>query len=88
VPFHEPQPEGHKNVTTLIDDFPVLTPVTDEDVAIAVRAVRTHVPESWPEGELCRSERVPYPCRLARWGRATLEAAGLAEAQAEQGGWA
>ncbi|MEV5763605.1 hypothetical protein AB0L34_03365 [Micromonospora sp. NPDC052213] len=79
-------------MTTLLDDFPVLTPVTDEDLATAVRAVRTHVPESWPEGDLCRSERVPYPCRLARWGRATLEAAGLTEAEAEagaeQGGWA
>lgn len=73
---------------TLLDDFPVLTPVTDEDFAIAVQAVRTHVPESWPQGELCRSERVPYPCRLARWGRATLEAAGLSAAQVEQGGWA
>jgi hypothetical protein len=73
-------------VSTLIDDVPVLTPVTDDNLAIAVRAVRTHV----PEGEPCRSERVPYPCRLARWGRATLAAAGLPEAAteggAEQGG--
>ncbi|MFI5848023.1 hypothetical protein ACIA7R_09560 [Micromonospora chalcea] len=39
--------------------------------------MRVHVPEHWPQGPLCRSERVPYPCRLARWGRATLAAAGL-----------
>ncbi|MEU5943752.1 hypothetical protein ABZ807_32410 [Micromonospora sp. NPDC047548] len=68
-----------------LTDFPVLTPVTDEDLALALRALRTHAPESWPEGELCRSERVPYPCRLARWGRATIEAAGLTEAQLAQG---
>ncbi|SCG43450.1 hypothetical protein [Micromonospora halophytica] len=60
-------------------DFPVLTPVTDEDLTVAIRAVRTHAPEPWPEGLLCRSERVPFPCRLARWGRATLAAAGLPE---------
>ncbi|MFJ6195391.1 hypothetical protein [Micromonospora sp. NPDC092111] len=59
-----------------VADFPVSIPVTDEDLAYAVRAVRTHVPESWPAGFLCRSERVPYPCRLARWGVATLAAAG------------
>ncbi|WP_406075327.1 hypothetical protein [Micromonospora sp. NBC_01638] len=70
---------------TLIDDFPVLTPVTDEDLSIALRAVTIHVPERWPQGELCRSERVPYPCRLARWGRATVEAAGFSEVQLTQG---
>ncbi|MFJ6149339.1 hypothetical protein [Micromonospora profundi] len=70
---------------TVIDDFPVLTPVTDEDLCIALRAVTVHVPESWPHGELCRSERVPFPCRLARWGWATLEAAGFSEAQRQLG---
>ncbi|SCE69771.1 hypothetical protein [Micromonospora mirobrigensis] len=63
----------------VLDDFPVLTPVTDEDLTLAALAVRVHAPESWPEGPLCRSERVPYPCRLARWGRATLDAVGLTE---------
>ncbi|MCI4064507.1 hypothetical protein MRQ36_18640 [Micromonospora sp. R77] len=65
----------------VLEDFPVLTPVTDEDLALAARAVRVHVPEAWPQGPLCRSERVPFPCRLARWARATLEAAGLTEEQ-------
>jgi hypothetical protein len=69
-------------MTAVLDDFPVLTPVTDEDLALAVKAITTHAPESWPEGELCRSERVPHPCRLARWGSATLRAAGLGEDQA------
>ncbi|MFI7578016.1 hypothetical protein [Micromonospora sp. NPDC049497] len=70
---------------TLLDDFPVLTPLTDEDLTYALRAVTTHAPESWPQGELCRSERVPYPCRLARWGRATLQAAGLTETELTEG---
>ncbi|GAA2709467.1 hypothetical protein ACFY2R_01610 [Micromonospora olivasterospora] len=65
-------------MTTLTDDFPVPTPVTDEDLHYARRAVHVHAPEPWPHGTLCRSERVPYPCRLARWGRATLAAAGRA----------
>ncbi|MFI5836237.1 hypothetical protein ACIA5A_21435 [Micromonospora sp. NPDC051300] len=58
-------------------DFPVLVPVPDEDLVLAQLAVRVHVPERWPQGPLCRSERVPYPCRLARWGHATLHAAGF-----------
>ncbi|MBM0236873.1 hypothetical protein JNW88_06420 [Micromonospora sp. ATA32] len=53
-------------MSAVLADFPVLTPVTDEDLALAALAVRVHVPEPWPHGLLCRSERVPYPCRLAR----------------------
>ncbi|MFC8614941.1 hypothetical protein ACFT9M_00785 [Micromonospora purpureochromogenes] len=68
-------------MSAVLADFPVLTPVTDEDLVLAARAVRVHDPESWPYGLLCRSERVPYPCRLARWGRVTLAAAGLTEAE-------
>ena len=64
-------------MSPVLADFPVLIPVTDEDLLVAALAVRVHVPEHWPQGPLCRSERVPYPCRLARWGRATLAAAGL-----------
>ncbi|PSK65990.1 hypothetical protein B0E53_02027 [Micromonospora sp. MH33] len=64
-------------MSAALADFPVLTPVTDEDLALAARAVRVHVPEPWPHALLCRSEHVIYPCRLARWGHATLEAAGL-----------
>ncbi|MGY4685859.1 hypothetical protein ACWIGG_29210 [Micromonospora aurantiaca (nom. illeg.)] len=64
-------------MSAVLADFPVLTPVTDEELLVAALAVRVHVLEHWPQGPLCRSERVPYPCRLARWGRATLAAAGL-----------
>ncbi len=68
-------------MSAVLADFPVRTPVTDEDLALAALAVRVHVPESWPHGLLCRSERVPYPCRLARWGHTTLETAGLTAEQ-------
>ncbi|MFG2060413.1 hypothetical protein [Micromonospora sp. NPDC048871] len=68
-------------MSAVLADFPVLTPVTDEDLALATLAVRVHAPEAWPHGLLCRSERVPYPCRLARWGHTTLEAAGLTAEQ-------
>ncbi|MGK5443248.1 hypothetical protein ACSNN7_15735 [Micromonospora sp. URMC 105] len=60
-------------MSAVLADFSVLTPVTDEDrVLLAARAVRVHGPEISPHGLLCGSKRVPYPCRLARWGRATL----------------
>ncbi|MFJ8577231.1 hypothetical protein [Micromonospora sp. NPDC093277] len=68
-------------MSAVLADFPVLVPVTDEDLALAALAVRVHAPEPWPHGLLCRSERVPYPCRLARWGHGTLEAAGLTAEQ-------
>ncbi|MFF0655467.1 hypothetical protein [Micromonospora tulbaghiae] len=71
-------------MAAVLDDFPVLTPVSDEDVALAVRAVAVHVPEQWPVGPLCRSERVPHPCRLARWGRSTLRAAGITEERVDE----
>ncbi|MFG3601621.1 hypothetical protein [Micromonospora chersina] len=68
-------------MSAVFADFPVLTSVTDEDLALAVHAARVHAPEPWPQGLLCRSERVPYPCRLARWFHATIHAAGLTEEQ-------
>ncbi|MFG3420579.1 hypothetical protein [Micromonospora sp. NPDC048063] len=72
------------SMTAVLDDFPVLAPVSDDDVALAVRAVLAHAPEQWPAGPLCRSERVPYPCRLARWGRGTLRAAGVTDARVDE----
>ncbi|MFG2105191.1 hypothetical protein [Micromonospora chersina] len=54
-------------MSAVLADFPVLTPVPDEDLALAVHADRVHAPELWPQGLMCRSERVPYLCRLARW---------------------
>ncbi|MDZ5447604.1 hypothetical protein U2F26_33700 [Micromonospora sp. 4G57] len=68
-------------MSAVLADFPVLTPVTDENLALAAHAVRVHAPELWPQGQLCRSERVPYPCCLARWADATIHAAGLTEEQ-------
>ncbi|MEH0933737.1 hypothetical protein [Micromonospora psammae] len=66
-------------MSAVLADFPLLTPVTDEDLALTAWAVRVHIPASWPHGLLCRSERVPDPWRLARWDCATLAAAGLTE---------
>ncbi len=68
-------------MSAVLADLPVSTPVTDEDLTLAALAVRVHVPEPWPQGLLCRSERVPYPCRLARWAHATIHAAGLTAEQ-------
>ena len=68
-------------MSAVLADFPVPTPVTDEGLALAAHAVSVHAPEPWPQGQMCRSERVPYPCRLARWAHATIQAAGLAEEQ-------
>ncbi|PZG15418.1 hypothetical protein C1I95_19620 [Micromonospora craterilacus] len=71
-------------MAAVLDDFPVVVPVSDEDVVVAVRAVVKHAPERWPAGPLCRSERVPHPCRVARWGRDTLRAAGVADARVDE----
>ncbi|GAB3333840.1 hypothetical protein RMN56_05990 [Micromonospora halotolerans] len=68
-------------MSAVLAESPVLTPVTDEDLALAVHAVRVHAPGPWPWGQLCRSERVPNPCRPARWAHATIYAAGLTEEQ-------
>ncbi|MET8832781.1 hypothetical protein ABZV78_02530 [Micromonospora sp. NPDC004540] len=68
-------------MSAVLADFPVLTPVTDEDLALATHAARVHTREPWPQGLLCRSEGVPNPCRLARWAHTTIHAAGLTEEQ-------
>ncbi|MDG4802677.1 hypothetical protein [Micromonospora sp. WMMD980] len=69
-------------MSAVLADFPDRTPVTDEDLLLAELAVRVHVPERWPQGRLCRSERVLYPRRLARWGHGTLRAAGFGAGEA------
>ncbi|MCP3782935.1 hypothetical protein NLX85_06095 [Micromonospora sp. A3M-1-15] len=66
-------------MSAVLAESPVLTPVTDEDLALAAHAVRVHAPEPWPQGQLRHSERVPYPCRLARWAHVTIHAARLTE---------
>ncbi len=35
-------------MSAVLADFPVLTPVTDEELLVAALAVRVHVPEHWP----------------------------------------
>ncbi|TDC47819.1 hypothetical protein E1258_28320 [Micromonospora sp. KC207] len=57
-------------MSTAVADFPVSIQAIDEDV---ISAVHPNVPESWPEGAQYRSERVPNPCRLPRWGQAMPE---------------
>ncbi|MEV4720288.1 hypothetical protein AB0J94_24065 [Micromonospora noduli] len=84
MPLHLAIPTEGLFMAAVLDDFPVLTPVRDEDVALAVRAVLVHAPEQRPVGPLCRSERVPHPCRLARWGRGALRAAGFTEARVDE----
>ena len=66
-----------------LGELPVLTPIRSEHVLLAVRAVVVHGPQEWPAGALCRNDRAPYPCRLARWGRRVLEAAGIPEERVE-----
>jgi hypothetical protein len=66
-------------VGRVLGELPVLTPVRSEHVLLAVRAVVVHGPQEWPAGVVCRNDRAPYPCRLARWGRRVLVAAGVPE---------
>ncbi|KAB1915197.1 hypothetical protein [Micromonospora sp. AMSO31t] len=66
-------------MSAVLAESPVLTPVTDEDLTLAVHTVRVHAPELSPQGQACRSERVPYPCGPARWAHATIHAASLTE---------
>jgi len=72
-----PVPTTADRIAQALGEFPVVIPVSDEDARLAVRAVVVHAAEQWPAGPLRRNERVPHPCRLARWGRDTLRAAGL-----------
>ncbi|MEV1287918.1 hypothetical protein [Micromonospora sp. NPDC049679] len=58
-----------------LGEFPVVEPVSDEDARLAVRAVVVHAAEEWPAGTICRNDRAPHPCRLARWGWRVLLAA-------------
>nr|WP_230416879.1 hypothetical protein [Micromonospora tarapacensis] len=61
--------------------MPVPTPLTPEDVRLAVRAVVVHAAEEWPSGALCRNDGARFPCRLHRWGRQVLLNHGLNERQ-------
>ncbi|MFE9958121.1 hypothetical protein [Micromonospora sp. NPDC005299] len=68
-------------MSAVLAERPVLTPVTEEDLALAVHVVRVYAPELWPQGQARPSESVPYPCGLARWAHAMIHAGGLTKEQ-------
>ena len=63
------------------DDLPMPPYVTTEDVVFALRAVSVHTPEQRPDGQRCRKDEAPHPCRLHRWGRRVLAKRGLTDGQ-------
>ncbi|GAA2712293.1 hypothetical protein ACFY2R_25870 [Micromonospora olivasterospora] len=70
-------------VEKVLGEVPVPPYVTQQHVQLAMRAVLQHGPESWPTGDLCRSDLTPYPCRLHRWGRAVLRTRGMTDRAVE-----
>ncbi|WP_327039194.1 hypothetical protein [Micromonospora maris] len=68
-------------IDQILGELPVPTPLTPEDVRLAVRAVVVHAAEEWPSGALCRNDGSRFPCRLHRWGRQVLLNHGLNERQ-------
>ncbi|MEV6816654.1 hypothetical protein, partial [Micromonospora sp. NPDC051296] len=68
-------------IDQILGELPVPTPLTPEDVRLAVRAVVVHAAEEWPTGALCRNDGARFPCRLHRWGRRVLLTHGLNERQ-------
>ncbi|MFF5171501.1 hypothetical protein ACFY3U_02560 [Micromonospora sp. NPDC000089] len=68
-------------IDQILGEVPLPSPLTPEDVRLAVRAVVVHAAEEWPNGPLCRNDGATYPCRLHRWGRRVLETHGLNERQ-------
>ncbi|WP_203992332.1 hypothetical protein [Micromonospora lutea] len=68
-------------IDQILGELPVPTPLTPEDVRLAVRAVVVHAAEEWPSGALCRNDGARFPCRLHRWGRRVLLDHGLNERQ-------
>ncbi|MFI6233497.1 hypothetical protein ACIBD9_08055 [Micromonospora sp. NPDC050784] len=40
-----------------------------------------HAAEQWPDGQGCRNDRAPHPCRLHRWRRRDLDRRGLTDRQ-------
>lgn len=70
---------ANKTGATRLPEFPVDRLRLHQDVPLAGRAVMVHQAEAWPTGTYCRNDRAPHPCRLARWGRGVLAAAGWSE---------
>ncbi|MFV2100359.1 hypothetical protein [Micromonospora sp. LOL_024] len=64
-----------------LGEIPLPPYISAEDVTFALRAIRVHAAQHWPEGPLCRNDRAPHPCRLHRWGRRVLAQRGLTDQQ-------
>jgi hemoglobin len=47
-------------MAAVLDDFPVVAPVSDEEVAVAVRAVVKHAPARWLRLVAADAELAPY----------------------------
>lgn len=59
------------------EDYPVDLDNVQRDQGLAQCAVRVHKQQQdWPAGPFCANCRSPWPCKLYRWGRAVLLAAG------------
>lgn len=54
----------------------------DDEVA-ARRVLAVHVPQQWPAGQFCANCRQRHPCRMHRWARAVLCAAGWTDSAIE-----
>lgn len=72
-----------KAIDQSLGEVPLPAQVTLRDVQVAVRVVVVHAPQRWPDATLCRNDRAPYPCRLARWGRRVLEVRGFSVADVD-----
>jgi hypothetical protein len=57
-------------------DWPEPVLAVGEQLDYGRQAVTVHVPQSWPQGMICRNCRASYPCRIVRWGMRLLQAQG------------
>ncbi|HEY0696597.1 MAG TPA: hypothetical protein VGD43_02175 [Micromonospora sp.] len=64
-------------IGSFVREIPVRVPVSEGDVRLAVHAVVRHVADGHPPQARCGRDGQPYPCRLGRWGRRVLLAAGV-----------
>ncbi len=91
----EPRPKNGQVVTDLAatdsigmaerpGELPVLVPVREEHLWLAVRAMVTHAPQESASGVVCRKDGQAFPCRLARWGRRLLVTVGVSEQRVDE----
>jgi hypothetical protein len=67
-------------VGMVLGEVPMPRRMTGEYIRLALRAVLVHTVEEWPDRSICRNDRAPHPCRVARWGRRVLRRTGLTDA--------